>query len=393
MAWNLPGDNGDKDKDPWGQRKRAASHPSDIDQLLRNIKKKLNGLFGKSAANGPGRGIGLIVMVAIGLWLAMGFYTVQQGERAVVLRFGAMNKVVDKGLRWRLPYPIERVEIVDVERRRQLSIGYRTSERTGVKSKEMHEALMLTGDENIVDVEFNVQYQVTDAVAFLFNVNEPEATIRQATESAVREIIGRSELDFVLTEGRQKIDTAARELLQKIIDRYQLGVTIVAVNMLPAQPPQEVRGAFEDVNRAREDLERQKNEAKAYANDLIPRARGSASRIVQEAEAYKAATIARAEGDARRFSQVAKEYAKAPAVTRQRLYLETMEQVFSNTSKILVDQKGGGSMIYLPLDKLISGADQAAAPQPAPVSPTESAPPARETGRGRIEERRRGAQP
>ncbi|MBI3900252.1 MAG: FtsH protease activity modulator HflK [Gammaproteobacteria bacterium] len=388
MAWNVPGGSGDKD--PWGQRKRTNASSSDLDRMVSNIQQKLAGLFGANG-NGRGFGIGLVVAIAIGLWLASGYYVIQEGERGVELRFGRQVAVTERGLSWHWPFPIESVEKVDIGNVQQMAIGYRTNERTGTKSKEAREALMLTGDENIVDVEFNVQYQIKDPAAYLFNVQEPEATLRQATESAVREVIGRSKLDFVLTEGRQEIDTSARELLQKIIDRYHLGVTIVAVNMLPAQPPNEVRAAFDDVNKAREDLERQKNEAEGYANDVIPRARGAAARVEQEAEAYKTASIAHAEGDAHRFNQVVKEYLRAPAVTRERLYIETMEQVLSNTTKVFVDQKNGNNLLYLPLDKLIPPHETAAATNPTPpMSDLDSlAPPREPLGRGRTDTRRR----
>lgn len=394
MAWNVPGSNDDKDKDPWGQRKRANSGSAGLDQVLRNFQKKFGAVLRGPRAGGPGFGAGLIAVVAIGLWCLSGLYIVQQGERGVVLRFGAKQEITEGGLHWHWPFPFERVEKVDIGRVRQLALGYRTNERTNVKSKEPHEALMLTGDENIVDVEFNVQYLIKDPVAFLFNVNDPEGAIRQATESAVREVVGRSKLDFVLTEGRQEIDAGVKDLLQKIIDRYQVGVAVVSVNMLPAQPPQEVRSAFDDVNKAREELERQKNEAEAYANDVIPRARGAAARVVQEAEGYKAASIARAEGDARRFGQIVKEYAKAPAVTRERLYIEMMEQVLSATTKVYVDQKAGNNMIYIPLDKLVPRADVGVGAPSVPSVDAESLAPAREPGRGRGDQRRRsGAQP
>jgi membrane protease subunit HflK len=269
----------------------------------------VRGIFGNDDGDEPGNhsGIGLIVAVALVLWVLSGFYIVHQGERGVVLRFGAKAGVTDAGMRWHWPFPIEKVEKVNVLAVSQFGIGYRNDPRTDSIVKQPREALMLTGDENIVDVGFNVQYQIKDAEKFLFNVYDPETTIHQATESAVREVVGRNTLDYVLTEGRESIDTSVKELLQKILDRYDAGIQVVGVNMRSAQPPDEVRPAFDDVNKAREDRERKKNEAEAYANDVIPRARGDAARLVQEAEGYKASSIARAEGDARRFTQVANE--------------------------------------------------------------------------------------
>lgn len=390
MAWNLPGDNGDKDRDPWGQRKRAASSgSSDVDQLVRNFQKRLSNLFGPRAS-GPGFGIGAILVIALGLWLLSGFYIVQESERGVVLRFGGLSEVVQRGLHWHLPYPIERVEKVNVERVSIIELGYRTNARSGGRSKVPREALMITGDENIVDIEFAVQYRIKEADAYLFNVRDPEVTIAQATESAVREAVGKSTLDFALTEGREQMASDAKVTLQQILDRYKAGIEVMAVETQRAQPPEEVKPAFDDAVKAREDEQRLKNEAEAYANDIIPRARGAAARMLQEAEGHKASVISRAEGDARRFSQILKEYAKAPAVTRERLYIEMMEQVLSSTTKVYVDQKGGNNMLYLPLDKLVPRADTAAAPS-APTAETEGGGPARESAaRGRSDSRRRG---
>ena len=375
MAWNMPGGNGDKDKDrdPWSQRRRGAGGSPDLDQIVRNIQRRLSGIFGGGGRGGGGTstfGLGLIILVAVGLWLLSGIYVVQPGERGVVLRFGKQTEITDAGPHWHLPYPIEHVEKVNVAVVWQFGIGFRGNPNTGGRVKELKESLMLTGDENIVDVGFNVQYRIASAEKYLFNVNNPEATIRQATESAVREVVGRNSMDFILTQGRPKIESDVHELLQAILDRYDAGIMVSSVNMLPAQPPDEVRAAFDDVNKAREDKERRKNEAEAYANDIVPRARGKAARLVQEAEAYRAVTVARAEGDARRFTQIASEYVKAPKVTRERLYLETMQEVLSNTTKILTDQKAGNSLIYLPLDKLLS-ANTSPESQTAPEVQTE----------------------
>jgi membrane protease subunit HflK len=353
---------------------------------------------GGGNGNIGGYGVVLVVVVALALWLLSGFYIVQQGERGVILQFGDYDesKMTPAGLHWRWPYPIETVEKVNVEQVSTLEIGYRSSGRSGASAiKVPKEALMLTEDENIIDIEFAVQYKVKDASAYLFNVRDPLETVKQATESSVREIVGKSTLDFVITEGRDAIAQDTRKLLQEILDRYNTGIHVVTVQIQNAMPPEEVKAAFDDAVKAREDEQRLKNEAEAYSNDLIPRARGGAARLVQEAEGYKASVIARAEGDARRFSQVVREYAKAPRVTRERLYLEAMEQVLSSTTKVYVDQKGGNNMLYLPLDKLINPAGAAAA---GPVGSLLQASPeqgdAGQTGRDRTRDipRSRGAQ-
>lgn len=367
MAWNEPGKPGDKD--PWGQRRKPGVGAPDIDRIVKNIQQKFSGLFGGLFGGGGGGGgvgraggfgFGLIIAVAAVIWLLTGFYIVNQGERGVVLRFGKQSEITNAGLRWHLPFPIEKVEKVNVEKVSNIEIGYRSNPRTGGKSKVPKEALMLTEDENIIDIEFAVQYKIKDAADYLFNVRDVETTIGQATESAVREVVGKSTLDFALTEGRDQVSRSSRDLLQGILDRYKSGIHIVTVETQKAQPPDEVKPAFDDAVKAREDEQRLKNEAEAYANDVIPRARGGAARLLQEAEGYKASVIARADGDARRFSQIANEYMKAPNVTRERLYLETMEQVLSRTTTIFIDQKVGNNLIYLPLDKLIPMGEAAA---------------------------------
>lgn len=380
MAWNMPGGNGEKDRDPWGQRRRAASGPPDLDQIVRNIQRRLSNLFG-GRGGGSTFGIGLIAAIVVGLWLLSGFYVVQQGERGVVLRFGKFHVATIAGLHWHMPYPIETVEKVNVDKVSTIEIGYRSDARGG-RRKIPREALMISGDENIIDIEFAVQYRIKDAAAYLFNVRNPEVTIGQATESAVREIVGKSTLDFALTEGRVSVSRDARKLLQEILDRYNTGIYIVTVETQKAQPPDQVKPAFDDAVKAREDEQRLKNEAEAYANDVVPRARGAAARLLQEAEAYKASVIARAEGDARRFNQVYKAYAKAPAVTRERLYIEAMQQVLDSTTKIYVDQKGGNNLLYLPLDKLI-GRETPTAAAPSPRPHAQDTEPSRESNRGR----------
>jgi membrane protease subunit HflK len=370
LAWNEPGSSGGKD--PWGQRKKDQG-PPDLDQIIKNIQDKLGGLFGGGKGGGGdadiGRfGIGLIIVVALVVWLLSGTYIVQQGERGVILHFGKYSGMTQAGLHWRLPFPLEKVEKVNVEQVSTLEIGYRSGGRGASAMKVPKEALMLTEDENIIDIEFAVQYKVKDAGAFLFNVRDPQETIVQATESAVREIVGKSTLDFVITEGRDAIAQNTRALLQEILDRYNSGIHIVTVQMQKALPPEEVKAAFDDAVKAREDEQRLKNEAEAYANDLIPRARGAAARLMQEAQGYRASVIARAEGESRRFTQVVREYAKAPGVTRERLYIEAMEQVLSSTTKVYVDQKGGNNILYLPLDKLINSSAAVAGGGTGPVN-------------------------
>ncbi len=369
MAWNEPGGSGGKD--PWGQRKKDQG-PPDLDKIVKNIQRKLTGIFGGKGGGSVGAaggnvsrfGIGAIIIVALVLWIVSGFYVVQQGERGVVLEFGKKTDVTEAGLHWHLPFPIESVEKVNVEQVNVLQIGYRSSERSSTSSKLPKEALMLTQDENIVDVELAVQYKIKDPSAYLFNVRDPKATIIAAAQSAVREVVGKNTMDFILTQGRDVIGQDTQTLLQTILDRYNSGIHIVTVQLQDAKAPEEVTAAFEDAVKAREDEQRVKNEAEAYSNDIIPRARGDAARIVLEAEGYQASTIARAEGDARRFSQVVTQYDRAPAVTRERMYLDTMEKVLSNTTKIFVDLPHGNNVIYLPLDKIVSQTTTAATTGP-----------------------------
>jgi len=276
-----------------------------------------------------------------------GFYIIQQGERGVELRFGRKNEVTGPGLHWRMPWPIEKVEKVNVEQVSTLWIGRRD------KGGGHDNGYMLTEDENIVVAEFSVQYKIKDANNYLFNVRDPVLTIYQAMESATREVVGKNKLDYIMTEGQLDVAAKTQQHLQEILDRYKSGIQITQVKMQKAAPPDEVKAAFEDAIKAREDGERVKKEAQAYMNDIIPRARGAAARLLQEAQAYKAKVSARAEGDARRFTSVVGEYVKAPVVTRERMYLETMEQVLSSTTKIFVDHKAGNNLLYLPLDRLI----------------------------------------
>jgi membrane protease subunit HflK len=354
MAWNDP---------QWGNKdNRKNSGPPDLDELWRRINQRLNGMFGNKGNGGGGGGdgftapglpgggnlVGLLIGVLALVWVASGFYIVDTGQRGVVLRFGKYVETTEPGPRWHLPWPVESREIVNVDQVRTVEIGYRNN----VKSKVLKESLMLTDDENIIDLQFAVQYILKDPVEFLFVNRAPEDTVLQVAETAMREIVGKSKMDFVLYEGRADIAARAKVLMQQILDRYKTGISISQVTLQNIQPPEQVQAAFDDAVKAGQDRERLKNEAEAYSNDVVPRARGLASRLKEEAEGYKQSVIANAEGEASRFSQIFAEYQKAPQVTRQRIYLDTMQTVMNNTSKILVDQKGGNSLLYLPLDKL-----------------------------------------
>ncbi|SFW10701.1 FtsH protease activity modulator HflK [Nitrosovibrio sp. Nv17] len=368
--------------DPQWGRKKGNSGPPDLDQLWRNFNRKLNSLFkrksgpggngtggGEGSGGGPRRygiSIGLLAGLLLLTWIASGFYIVNEGQRGLVLRFGKYVETAQAGLRWHMPYPIEIVETVNVSQVRTVEIGYRNN----VRSKVLKESLMLTDDENIIDIQFAVQYILKNPEEFLFNNREPENAVLQAAETAIREIIGKSKMDFVLYEGREQVAAKATDLMQEILDRYKIGIAISKVTMQNAQPPEQVQAAFDDAVKAGQDRERQKNEGQAYANDIIPKAKGNAARLLEEAEGYKQRVIASSEGDASRFKQILAEYNKAPGVTRDRLYLDMMEQVLSSTSKLLVDQKSSNNLLYLPLDKLMqaSGASSAAAQASDPAS-------------------------
>ncbi|MFO1430904.1 MAG: FtsH protease activity modulator HflK [Candidatus Competibacteraceae bacterium] len=395
MAWNEPGGN---NRDPWGGGGRDQG-PPDLDEVIRKLSDKLGGLLGGKSGGGGGRsglptavsGIWLIVGIILIGWILSGIYIVDEGRRGVVLRFGRYSETTLPGPHWRLPFPFESQEIVNVEERRAVEIGYRSGERASHSRPE--EALMLTQDENIVDIRLAVQYQIGNPRDFLFKVSDPEATLRQVVESATRETIGKSTMDFVLTEGRSEVVADIKALSQKILDRYQTGLVLTNVNLQDAQPPEEVQDAFADAIKAREDEQRLKNEAEAYANEVIPKARGQSARRLQESQAYKDQVVARAEGDASRFQQLLPEYQKAPEVTRERLYLEALEQVLSTTSKVLVDVPGGNPLLYLPLDKLIKSRESSrdggtpapaeSAPAPAPAG-EESSLQLRDTSRSRV---------
>lgn len=350
----------------WGQRNNEG--PPDLDQVMRDLSRKINTLFGKGGGNQPNRqpstsntnGVNFpvlpIIAVVVLIWFGTGFYIVDQGSLGVVQRFGKFVETTEPGPRWHLPYPMEKVDVVNMEQVRRLEVGYRSSsEGSGGKTKQPREALMLTEDENIIDLQFAVQYNLKNAKDYLFNNRSTDAAVMSAAETAIREVVGKNKLDDLLQKGLQ--DTSER--MQVILDGYKTGVKIISVSLQSAQPPEQVQEAFEDVNRANQDNQRQINEGQAYANDVIPKARGTASRLLAESAGYKLKIESEAKGNASRFDQILAQYNNAPEVTRQRLFLDAQEQILSSVSKIVVDQKAGNSMMYLPLDKLINATGSA----------------------------------
>lgn len=339
----------------WAQRNNEG--PPDLDEVFRDFNKKINQLFGKGGSNGgnkPPRNnepIDLpvipIILLVIVIWLASGFYIVDQGSLGVKQRFGAYVESTEPGPRWHWPFPIETVTVVNMEQVRRLEVGYRSGGSNKVKVPA--EALMLTEDENIIDLQFAVQYNLKSAKDFLFNNRFTDDAVMSAAETAIREVVGKNKLDDLLQKGLQ--DTS--EQMQALLDFYKTGVNITSVSLQSALPPEPVQEAFEDVNRANQDYQRQINEGQAYANAVVPKARGNAARLLEEAEGYKLKVQNEAKGNASRFEKIYAEYVKAPVVTRQRLFIEAQEQIFSNVSKVIVDQKKGGSLLYLPLDKLM----------------------------------------
>ena len=358
-----------------GKRGGGNQGPPDLEELWRDFNRRLSGLFGNKGRGGDGGGddagnrmpsispkqfgggIGIILMLVAVVWLGSSFYIVDASQRGVVLQFGRFKETTEPGLRWRLPWPIQTNEIVNVTGVRTVEVGYRGSD----KNKVLKEALMLTDDENIVNVQFAVQYLLSDPQSYLFNNRHPDDGVMQAAETAIREVVGKNKMDFVLYEGRDQIAANTQKLIQEILDRYKTGILVRSVNMQSTQPPEQVQAAFDDAVKAGQDRERQKNEGQAYANDVIPRARGAASRLMEEATGYRQRIIVTAEGDASRFKQILAEYSKAPEVTRSRMYLETVQQVYANTSKVMLDSKGPGNLLYLPLDKLMQAAGAAVA--------------------------------
>ncbi len=371
MSWNEPGN--DK-KDPWSG-KGDQKGPPDLDEAIRSLQEKLGKFFGGGNGDNEGsprnfssgasiKSLGFLAGGVVILWGLSGFYIVDEGNHGVETRFGKFIGTTQSGLNWHLPAPIERVDIVNVKQQRFIEVGYRSSAGDQVTAVPK-EALMLTKDENYVDVRLAVQYQVKDAKEFIFNVVNPASTLKQVTESALRGVVGSSTMDFVLTQGRSEVVTLIKKEIQLVMDSYQSGVQITSVNLQDAQPPEQVQNAFEDAIKAREDQQRLINEAEAYSNDVVPKARGAAARKLQEAEGYKEQVIAQADGETNRFTKLLTEYVKAPDVTRKRLYIESMESVLTQTNKVLVDVKGGNNLLYLPLDKMMQNQTSS---QPSPMS-------------------------
>ena len=342
MPWNEPG----KDKDPWGQRNNDG--PPDLDELLKNVKNKFGGLFaggnGKipRVPTGSGNLSGIIGFLAIALlivWALTGIYIVDEGWRGVETRFGAKSVVTQSGPHWHMPWPIEDVELINV-----------AANRTTRKDSKM-----LTRDENIVVMSLEVQYNIKNAQDFAFEVRDPDLTLQQIAETAIREVVGNNDMDLIITEGRAVIGSATKEIMQEILDSYQTGLNVLTVNMGEAQPPEEVQDAFEDAIKAREDEQRIINVANVYRNDVVPRSRGDAQGLLEQAEAYKTRVVKAAQGETSRFNQLLAEYQRAPEVTRERLYLDTLESVMSRTPKVMIDIENGNNLMFLPLDQLFSG--------------------------------------
>jgi len=362
----------------WG--KRGRSGPPDLDEIWRNINRRLNELLGRhepeEGAGGPPRssfpfgGAGLLVVLVLVVWLASGFYIVDEGRRGVVTRFGRYTETTAPGPRWHLPYPVEAVEVIDFSKIKTVEIHGSTP-----ASRSARGLLLLTDDENITDALFAVQYRLKDTKDYVFNTKNPDDVLVQVASTAISEVVGRNQMDFVLYEGRGEIAKKTEMLMQEMLDRYGTGIQIQNVSLQDSQPPEQVRPAFDDAVKAKQDLERQKNEGQAYANDVVPRARGLASRLLQEAEGYNARVVQEADGNASRFKQILVEYNKAPAITRERLYLDMMQSVLGSTSKVLIDQRSGNSLLYLPLDQLIRQSQTASGPPAASPEAGRVAPP------------------
>ncbi|MES2283295.1 MAG: FtsH protease activity modulator HflK [Pseudomonadota bacterium] len=368
------------------QAQGPSQGPPDLDELWRDFNRKLGGLFGgnknagraRPGGNGGGSGggfqpdmksagigVGLIAGVAVLIWLGTGFFIVQEGQQAVITQFGKYNSTVGAGFNWRLPYPIQRHEMVVVTQIRSVDVGRDTI----IKATGLRESAMLTEDENIVEIKFAVQYRLSDARAYLFESKDPANAVVQAAETAVREVVGKMKMDSALAEERDQIAPRVRALMQTILDRYKVGVEVVGINLQQSgvRPPEQVQAAFDDVLKAGQERERAKNEAQAYANDVIPRAVGSASRLKEESDAYKARIVAQAQGDSQRFRSVLAEYQKAPQVTRDRMYIDTMQQVYTNVTKVMIESRQGSNLLYLPLDKIMQMTGQGAGPTAEPT--------------------------
>lgn len=374
MPWNSPGN---KNDDPWN-RDSNNQGPPDLDEIFQNLSRKFGGIFGGSSggsgasSSGGSAGLGIFALIIAALvWAGTGIYTITDGEAGVILQFGKYKEQTTPGLHWHIPYPIEQLQVVDMEQ-------FRSSR---------HQTTMLTKDENIVEIILAAQYRVKDAPSYLFNLRFPEITLKQAMESAIREVVGKSGVDFVLYEGLEVISANTKSLMQEILDRYDAGIEVTTLNLEKTQPPAPVQGSFDDVIKSREDLERYIQEAQAYANTIVPQSRGEAARIIEEATAYKEAIVSKAEGEAERFEALLTEYKKAPNITRERLYLEATQAVYSNATKVMVDVEGGNNLMYLPLDQLMrnnqspSGSINLGSPTPQSSIPSSSG--QRRTIRGR----------
>jgi len=366
------------------------SGPPDLDELWRDFNRKLTQLFGgRGGGNPPPRqgggmggpqlppfvrnmGVGVILGAALLVWLGTGFFIVQEGQQAVITQFGKYHSTVGAGFNWRLPYPVQRHELVYVSQIRSVDIG----RDNVIKATGLRESAMLTEDENIVEIKFAVQYRLNDARAYLFESKNPTEAVVQAAETAVREVVGKMKMDSALADERDQIAPRVRDLMQTILDRYKVGIEVVGINLQQGgvRPPEQVQAAFDDVLKAGQERERAKNEAQAYANDVVPRAVGTASRLKEEASAYRERIVAQAEGDAQRFKSVLAEYQKAPQVTRDRMYAETMQQIYSNVTKVLVDSRQGSNLLYLPLDKIMQQVSQTGDAAAATTTPSGSLP-------------------
>ncbi|MET0311891.1 MAG: FtsH protease activity modulator HflK [Burkholderiaceae bacterium] len=392
--WGRGGDDKPSGEEPRNQNNNGGKGqgpnqgPPDLDELWRDFNRKLGGLFGGQRRNGGGQGgnnggggggnfqpdmrstgigVGIIAGLLLLIWLGTGIFIVQEGEKAVITRFGRYVGNVGAGINYRLPYPIDRHETVAVTQIRSVDVG----RDNVVKSTGLRESAMLTEDENIVEIKFSVQYRLNDPRAFLFESRNPAEAVVQAAETSVREVVGKMRMDAVLTTERDQIAPRVRAIMQTLVDRYKIGVEIIGINLQGggARPPEQVQAAFDDVLKAGQERERAKNEAEAYANQVIPLAVGSASRLKEEAEAYKARIVAQAQGDGQRFRSVQAEYAKAPQVTRDRLYLETMQEVYRNSTKVIVESRQGSNLLYLPLDKILQQGTPSAAAAADPLTP------------------------
>ncbi len=381
-----PEENKPPQQPPPNNNRPTGNGPPDLDELWRDFNKKLSGFFGSPKKGGGGGeppvggkppslnfnigkyGIGAIFAVIVAIWLSTGFFIVQEGQQGVITQFGRYHSTVGAGFNWRMPYPFQRQELVFVTQIRSVDVGRENI----VKATGLRESAMLTEDENILEIKFAVQYRLTDARAYLFETKNPTDTVIQAAETAVREVVGKMKMDAAMSDERDQIGPRIRVIMQRILDQYKVGIEVVGINLQQGgvRPPEQVQSAFDDVLKAGQERERAKNEAEAYANDVIPRAVGAASRLKQEADGYKSRIVAQAQGDGQRFKSLVTEYQKAPQVMRDRMYIDAMQQIYSNTTKLLIDAKAGSNLLYLPLDKIIQ---QAGASNPAassqPVAP------------------------